>query len=206
LQVYHTIYQNKIILDLDSDAYAMSFHNLDGRAEKLSFELDAQIRVSKPQIGLNIDYRLDYINSTINNQYVIEPLSSMHNILLALDYRLIIRNVHILDFTSQLHWYGPQRLPNVAVKTIGTDAADTIESGSVYSWDLKLSFPVYNWVKKRTKWKNFIFYGGIDNVLNEVQPLPFISGDDPFSQNFDGGLFWNSTVGRRYYGGFSYVF
>jgi hypothetical protein len=206
LQVYHTIYQNKIILDLDSDAYAMSFHNLDGKAEKLSFELDAQIRLSKPQIGLNIDYRLDFINSTINNQYVREPLYSMHNLLLALDYRLIIRNTHILDFTTQFHWYGPQRLPNVAVKTLGTTAAYTIESTSVSRWDLKLNFPFYAWVKKRTKWRNFVFYVGIDNVLNEVQPLPFISGDEPFSQNFDGGLFWNSTVGRRYYGGFSYFF
>lgn len=205
LQVYHTIYQNKIILDLDSDAYAMSFHNQDGRAEKLSFELDAQIRLSKPQIGLNIDYRLDFINSTINNQYVREPLYSMHNLLLALDYRLMIRNVYICDITSQFHWYGPQRLPNVSVKTIG-GTAYSLESPSVSRWDMKLNFPFYVWIKKRTKWKNFIFYVGIDNILDEVQPLTHISGDQPFDQDFDGGLFWNSTVGRRYYGGFTYVF
>lgn len=205
LQVYHTIYQNKIILDMDSDAYALSFNNQDGKAEKLSFELDAQLRLSKPQIGLNIDYRLDFINSTINNQYVREPLYSMHNLLLALDYRLVIRNIYLCDITSQFHWYGPQRLPNVSVKTMG-GVAYPLQSPSVSRWDLKFNFPFYAWVKKRTKWKNFIFYFGIDNVLNEVQPLPFISGDQPFAPNFDGGLFWNSTVGRRYYGGFTYVF
>ncbi|CAA6829135.1 MAG: TonB-dependent receptor [uncultured Aureispira sp.] len=205
VQVYHTIYQNKIILDLDSDAYAMSFHNQDGKAEKLSFELDAQIRLAKPQIGLNIDYRLDFIHSTINNQYVREPLSSMHNLLLALDYRLMIQNVYICDITSQFHWYGPQRLPNVSVKT-GGGFSYPLESPSVSRWDLKLSFPFYAWVKRSTKWKNFIFYAGIDNLLNEVQPLSYINGEQPFDQNFDGGLFWNSTLGRRYYGGFTYVF
>ena len=205
LQVYHTIYQNKIILDLDSDAYAMSFHNQDGKAEKLSFELDAQIRLSKPQIGLNIDYRLDFINSTINNQYIQEPLHSMHNLLLALDYRLRIQNVYICDITSQFHWYGPQRLPNVAVKTVG-GASYPLQSPSVSRWDLKLSFPFYAWIKRSTKLKNFIFYVGIDNLFNEVQPLSYIGGDQPFNQNFDAGLSWNSTVGRRYYGGFTYVF
>lgn len=205
LQVYHTIYQNKIILDLDSDAYAMSFHNQDDKAEKLSFELDAQIRLAKPQIGLNIDYRLDFINSTINNQYVLEPLYSMHNLLLALDYRLRIQNIYICDINSQFHWYGPQRLPNVAVKTVG-GASYPLQSPSVSRWDLKLNFPFYAWIRSSTKWKNFIFYVGIDNILNKVQPLSFISGNQPFDQNFDGGLFWNSTVGRRYYGGFTYVF
>lgn len=205
LQVYHTVYQNKVILDLDSDAYAMSFHNQDGKAEKLSFELDAQIRLAKPQIGLNIDYRLDFINSTINNQYVLEPLYSMHNLLLALDYRVMIRNIYICDITSQFHWYGPQRLPNVAVKTVGGDSYP-LQSPSVSRWDLKLSFPFYSWVRGGRKLRNFIFYVGIDNILNEVQPLSYISGDQPFNQNFDGGLFWNSTVGRRYYGGFTYVF
>ena len=133
---------------MDSDAYAMSFHNQDGKAEKLSFELDAQIRLAKPQIGLNIDYRLDFINSTINNQYVQEPLYSMHNLLLALDYRVKIRNIYICDITSQFHWYGPQRLPNVGGKTVGGDSYP-LQSPSVSRWDLKLSFPFYSWVKRR---------------------------------------------------------
>ncbi|WP_052598040.1 hypothetical protein [Aureispira sp. CCB-QB1] len=205
LQVYHTIYQNKVILDMDSDAYKLSFYNQNGRAEKLSFELDGQIRLSKPQLGINIDYRLDFINSTINNQYVREPLYSMHNLLLALDYRLYIRDIYICDITSQFHWYGPQRLPNVAVKT-GIGTPYPLQSPSVSRWDFKLNFPLYAWIQRQTKWKNFIFYFGIDNILDEVQPLSFISASQPFDQNFDGGLFWNSTVGRRYYGGFTYVF
>jgi hypothetical protein len=129
----------------------------------------------------------------------------MHNLLLALDYRVMIRNVYICDITSQFHWYGPQRLPNVAVKTVGGDSY-MLQSPSVSRWDLKLSFPFYSWIRGGRKLKNFIFYVGIDNILNEVQPLSYISGDQPFNQNFDGGLFWNSTVGRRYYGGFTYVF
>ncbi|BDS14391.1 TonB-dependent receptor [Aureispira anguillae] len=207
LQFYHTIYQNKVIMDMDQDAYKISFYNLDGRAEKISFELDGQIRLARPQMGLNIDYRLDFIHSTINNIYRREPLYSMHSILLAFDYRMRIRGRYICDITSQLHWYGPQRLPNVAPKiATAPNPLYPLESSDVYRWDLKVEFPFYAWVRGKNKWKNFVFYVGVDNVLNSIQELPYIGHDRPFDRDFDGGLFWNSTVGRRFYGGFTYVF
>jgi len=208
LQFYHTIYQNKVVLDLDKDAYKMSFYNLKGKSEKLSFELDAQIRLARPQIGLNLDYRLDFIHSTINNEYIREPLYSMHNVLLALDYRMMINGKYICDITSQFHWYGPQRLPSVASKTAmsPTNPVYPDLSTDVYRWDMKVSFPFYRWLKTRNKAKNFIFYFGIDNLLNTVQDLPYMAENRPFDTDFDGGLFWNSTVGRRFYGGFTYIF
>lgn len=207
LQVYHTLYQNKIILDLDQDAYKMSFYNLNGRAEKLSFELDGHIRLARPQLGLNLDYRFDLIQSSINRQYVREPMYSMHHILLALDYRMAIWGQYICDIKSQLHWYGPMRLPNVSSKVAA--AANPIyplNSPDVYRWDIKLVLPFHAWLRGKKKLKNFVFYMGVDNVLNEVQSLPFIGHDRPFDRDFDAGLIWNSTVGRRFYGGFTYTF
>lgn len=207
LQFYHTIYQNKVIMDMDSDVYAIAFSNLDGRAEKLSFELDAQLRLTKPQIGLNIDYRLDFIHSTINNNYVREPFYSLHNVLIGLDYRLVFRGRYICDIASQFHWYSPQRLPNVAHKS-ATAAGPLypLISPDVFRWDMKITLPFYNWIRGRNKAKNFVFYFGVDNILNSVQELRHIGYDKPFDQNFDGGLFWNSTVGRRFYGGVKYTF
>lgn len=202
LQFYHTIYQNKIILDIDRNINGIHFYNLDGQAEKISFELDGQLRLARPQIGLNLDYRLDFIHSTINEEYVREPLYSMHNILLGIDYKLRIRGKDICDITTQLHWYSPQRLPNVGISGSGYP----LETADVYRWDMKFSFPFYSWIKKRTKAKNFTFYFGIDNILDAVQPLPPIAHERPFDPDYDGGLMWNSTVGRRFYGGFSYLF
>jgi hypothetical protein len=131
----------------------------------------------------------------------------MHNVLIGLDYRLRIRGQYICDIFSQMHWYSGQRLPNVAHKTAtANNPLYPLESPNVFRWDMKISFPFYAWVKKRTKAKNFTFYFGIDNLLNSVQELPYIAQDRPFDKDFDGGLFWNSTVGRRYYGGVTYMF
>lgn len=206
LQFYHTIYQSKVIMDLDRDPYQIAFYNLDGKSEKLSFELDAQIRLAKPQIGLNIDYRFDYIQSTIHGQYVLEPMYSIHNVLFAVDYRMRIRGRYIATIMTQLHWYGSQRLPNVSTKGLLGANPYGLASSDVYRWDFKISFPFYRWIRGSNKLKNFTFYFGIDNILDSVQELTYISGSQPFSRGFDGGLFWNSTVGRRFYGGLTYHF
>jgi len=202
LQFYHTIYQNKIIADLDHDPYALTFYNLDGKANKYSVELDVYLRATSPSIGLNIDYRFDFVRTTIDSAYVQEPLLPAHVLLIGLDYRLRIRGKHILDISSQWHWYSQQRLPDTYIKSklYGT------KSPSVLRWDIRLDLPFYQWVPKRSRWKNVAFYVGIDNLLNAVQQFPFIAQGQPFGADFDAGLQWNTTVGRRFYGGFTYTF
>ncbi len=204
-QFYHTIYQNKIITDLDSDPYKMIFTNLNGHAEKLSFEMDVQLRLARPQMGLNIDYRMDFVYSTIAGQYSQEPLYSMHNLLLAFDYRIIINRLYVCDITTQLHYQGPKRLPDVTAKMTSSNPFPNY-SPDVYRWNMKISFPFYKWMKGNNKTKNFIFYFGVDNILNSVQNLQDVSSFEPFNNNFDAGLRYNTFTGRRFYGGFTYRF
>lgn len=204
LQFGQTHYLNKTIMDIDHDPYAILFYNLDGIAQKTSFEIDARILLNKPYFGINIDYRMDWIQSTINQIYAQEPLYAVHHLMLGFDHKLLIKNKHILDFNLQYHYSSPQRLPDMTAKTNGT--VYPLLSTPIHQLNMQLSLPFYRWFGRAHKWTNFTFYFGIDNLLNQLQPLPAVAYQTPFSPNFDAGMQWNTTVSRRFYGGIRYLF
>lgn len=204
LQFSQIHYLNKTIVDLDHDSYAILFYNLDGIAQKTSFEIDASFRLNKPAIGLNIDYRMDWLQSNINGVYAQEPLYAVHHFILGLDYRLIINRKSILYFDFQYYYASPQRLPDVSAKTNGNPYP--LQSMAIHQLNMEFTLPFYRWFNRPRKWTNFTFYFGIDNLLNQYQPLAAIDFQNPFSANFDAGLQWNTNVGRRFYGGVRYLF
>ncbi|MCP4440119.1 MAG: hypothetical protein GY810_14345 [Aureispira sp.] len=204
LQFSQTHYLNKTILDLDYNPYSILFYNLDGIAQKTSIEIDARFRLDRPFIGLNLDYRMDWTASTINQIYAQEPLYSVHHVLLGVDYNLKIQRRWIVQFGLQYHYASPQRLPDISSKTNGSSYP--FQTTAIHQLNMELTLPFFNWFRHQNKWTNFTFYFGLNNLLNQTQPLPAVAHEAPFSPNFDAGMQWNTTVGRRFYGGVRYLF
>jgi hypothetical protein len=201
-QFKHTLYENKIIADLDQDAYTLAFYNLDGKAEKFSFELDAHVQWTALRLDLGIDYRFDWYAATINQVYQQLPLQSMHTMMVDIGYRQKLNYYRkYIDFETQLYWYGPQRLPDASAKGSTFGLAST----GVFRWDMKVTAPIKIFFKRyRGEKYNIELFVGMDNILQNIQQNPFIAATQPFSPDFDGGLAWQSTSGRRFYSGFKF--
>lgn len=200
LQLEHTLYENKIIADLDKDAYALYFYNLDGKAERLTLELDATFQLVKPRIDIGLDYRLDWYAATINEVYRQLPLQSMHTVMVNLNYRQKFHYYEkYINFSTQFYWYGPQRLPDASAKgsTFG------LSSTGVFRWDVRVEAPINLFLEYGQNPGKFRinFFVGMDNILQNIQQHPFIAANQPFSSDFDGGLAWQPTAGRRFYAG-----
>lgn len=204
LQAEHTLYDNKIIADLDAGAYALQFYNLDGKAEKFTLELDVSFQLPKPRIDIGLDYRLDWYAATINGEYRQLPLQSMHTLMAAINYRQIFGYYKkYLNFSTQFYWYSPQRLPDASAKGSMFGLAST----GVFRWDARVEAPInlFTRLGRDIGGKFRIhFFVGMDNILQNIQQNPFIAAEQPFGQDFDGGLAWQSTVGRRFYAGFRF--
>jgi len=210
-QFTHSIYRNKVITDIDSDPYAIKIYNQEegDRAYKLSWELEGQLSWSKPALTFNIDYRLDIQRATIDNSLQDLPFYSRHNWLFNLRYVCYLPIPEIRRtplFILQNNWYvqSSQRLPDMRNKSNGE--LYPLQSGRFGRWDLKVTLPVYAWIRKASKWKNVVAHFGFDNLLNEIHSLPFLYASQPNHPAFDAGVNWNTTVSRRFYAGFQYNF
>lgn len=210
-RLYHTIYTQQVIADIDANAYEIRFYNLakGDRAYKLSWDVDAQLSWGQPiSITLNLDYRFDLAKTTIDGVFRDLPFYSRHNWQFNLNYacdaRINQRKVRI--FYLQNNWYiqSKQRIPDLAVK--GNGISYPLQSKQIFRWDLQLVCPLYAWVDKDSFWKNLVFNMGIDNLTNARQPLSFLHANTPFDAGFDGGMTWNTMVGRRFWFGAKWGF
>ncbi|MFK7797125.1 MAG: hypothetical protein AB8E82_06700 [Aureispira sp.] len=205
-QFYHRIFQNKVVADLEANAYELAFYNTD-QANEWSFGIKGDVALAAWQLHLDVAYRLDLFYSTIKEQYVQEALYAPHNLLLGIDFPLYIKGYQLFKLHSQWYLQGGQRLPDVRAKTTaaGMDAYP-LQPLAVTRWDWRISLGAGAWLNRVLHLEQLTLFLGMDNVLNTVQPLGAIDANRPFERHFDAGLFWNSTVGRRYYGGLKYLF
>lgn len=205
-QFYHRVFQNKVVTDLDANPYAIIFYN-SNQANEWSFGVDGKIAVAAWQLHLEVAYRLDLFYSNINNQYLQEALYAPHNWMLGVEFPLYIRGYQLFKLESQFYLQAGQRLPDLSPKTTaaGSPAYPTRPS-PITRWDWRLSLGKGAWLNRALNLEKLTLFVGMDNVLNRVQPLAAVGAGQPFGPHFDAGLFWNSTVGRRFYGGLSYLF
>ena len=204
----HNVFTQQVVADVDADAYELRFYNLEkgDKAYRLSWGLEGQISFSKPNLTINVDYRYDKAKTTIDGVLRELPFYSRHNWLIHLNYACYIkknyRNLYLFNLQSFNYIQGSQRIPDLSAKSIGMP----LSSGSFGRWDLQILFPIYSWIKSASKWKNFMLHLGFDNLTNVIQPVTVLHSEHPFGNGFDAGMGWNSWVGRRFYGGFKYVF
>ncbi|MGH1339188.1 MAG: hypothetical protein ACRBFS_23930 [Aureispira sp.] len=205
-QFYHRVFQNKVVTDLETNPYEIAFYNTN-QANEWSVGVDGKIAFATWQLHVDLAYRLDLFYSRINNEYQQEFLYAPHNLMLGVNFPIYIKGYQLFKLQSQFYLQAGQRLPSVRTKTMAAGTpAYPIYPEAVTRWDWRLSLGEGAWLNRVLNLERLTLFVGMDNTLNIVQPLGAVGADEPFGRQFDAGLFWNSTVGRRYYGGLAYLF
>ena len=181
---FYTKIFNTVVVDQEGSPWMIDVYNNDGRSRTHTAQIDITWTPIK-RFDVFATFRYTDSRYTINNHgtptFVERPLVSRYKALINLQYATNMRK-WTFDLTAQLN--GPARIP-----TQTGDLKDSKES------------PIYPMLfaqvsRRIKKWE---LYAGCENILNFKQPNPIISGNDPYSTDFNSSLVWGPLMGYKVY-------
>ena len=185
---YYTDFLKQVVVDMDSDAHAVSFYNLDGKSYSNSFQVEATYPFFR---GFTLtaayrytDAKTDYRNAEGVTQRLKKPLVSDYKALATASYQTPLKKWQF-DLTGQFN--GGGRMPT-------PDATNP-------QW--KPNFNAYTVVNAQiTKYfRRWSVYIGAENLFDYKQSHPIIDAENPRGDNFDGSMVWGPVHGRKIYAG-----
>ncbi len=185
---YYTDFQKQVVVDMDSDAHAVSFYNLDGRSYSNSFQVEATYPFFR---GFTLtaayrytDAKTDYRSAEGVTQRLKKPLVSDYKALATASYQTPLKKWQF-DLTGQFNGGGRMPVP---------DATNPL-------W--KPNFNAFTVVNAQiTKYfRTWSVYVGAENLFDYKQSHPIIDAGNPRGDNFDGSMVWGPVHGRKIYAG-----
>lgn len=180
IDAFRTQFENQLIVDLDQDAYAVYFYNLDGKSYSNSIQAEINWDVFR---GLNLTLATRYndVKSTFNGELLEKPYVSKWKELAVISYKTPLDKWQF-DLTLQAN--GKSRLPN------------TNGAREEYSEAYGMAF-----FQITRRFKNIDIYAGCENIFDYTQPNPIIDAQDPYGPDFDASVIWGPLMGRVFYAG-----
>ncbi len=185
VDLYHTKFNNQVIVDLDNSPQTVLFYNLTGKSFSTSFQTQVDYELIR-RLDVRMAYRYYNVQSTYNSGLKKKPLLSPHRAFINLAYGT--RNYWKFDYTVQ--WQSSKRIPSTLSNPIQYQLAEN--SPSFFLMNTQVS---KQWHEK------FDVYLGVENILDFKQENPILASDDPFGQYFDSSLIWGPIFGRMVYAG-----
>ncbi len=186
--LYHTIFQNQIVIDLDQSPSEVLFYNLSGKSFATSFQAQLDLEIIT-RFDLRLAYRFYDVRTTYSGDLLEKPLVSKNRFFLNLAYSTL-RN-WAFDYT--INWQDQKRLPYTGTNPAAYQLAQ--RSPGFLVMNVQVS---KNWQQK------FEVYLGAENLLNFRQDNPILASEDPFGSYFDSSLIWGPVFGRNIYMGMRY--
>lgn len=180
---YRTDFQNQLFPDYDTDPTKAIIANFTGKSVSNTFQAEVYLKFWQ-QFEFKTGYRFLDVYREIAGQKVLLPFNPRHKVLTTLGYSPLSEKYRI---DMNIHWYGPQRLPDTKNNPPEFQRPDFSENYVL----LNVQF-TYNW-------KKFEFYGGCENIFDFRQIRPINSWQDPFGPYFDTSSVWGPTRGRELY-------
>jgi outer membrane receptor protein involved in Fe transport len=183
--IYHTEFNNQIVVDVDHDVNAAWFYNLTGRSYSTSFQTEIN---AEPLRGLELimayrfnDVKTDQLDGNFEKPYIVRNKG-----LFSISYATRFEKWKI---DLNLQYNGHARIPS------------TEDNPVEYQRETKSPdyFIMHTQLTKR--WKLIDLYAGIENLTDFTQKDPIIAADDPFGSHFDASMIWGPITGRTYYAG-----
>lgn len=188
VDVYHTRFENQLVVDRDASAELIQFKNL----EKGSFSNSVQVELSVSPlktVELRFAYKYLDVKAEYGGKLQQQVMIPKHRGFVNVGYQS--RNKHWeFDLTASV--FGESRLPVVDLPD-GTQS--TVNVSDVYA--MVNSQVTYN-IKK---WE--IYLGG-ENLTNYRQANPIIDAENPFSSTFNANRVWGPIFGVNIYAGFRF--
>ncbi len=192
VDVYRTVFSNKIIPDYETDFQAVIFKNLIGKSYADNIQIEAAWKVLK-QIELKLAYKYLDVYTLLGDTKTRQPYIAKHRTLSTLFYESLNRKWSA-NFVWQ--WLGEKRLPKL-------DPYHTAHEKAKFS-DFSMSYSQFNTQLTR-KFKKWEFYVGMENIFDFRQTTHVLSADNPYSRYFDTSYVWGPLDGRKIYTGFRYA-
>jgi outer membrane receptor for ferrienterochelin and colicins len=183
--VFHTRFQNQVVVDLDNTARQAAFYNLQGK----SYANSAQVQLTYEPVR-RFEVRLAYRYYDVKTQYqsglLQRYLLSPHRAFINASYKT--RSKWVFDATAT--WFGPKRLPNT--------------TANPESLQLPVHSPSYVIVHAqitKTIGKKWDVYVGAENLLDYRQTRLIVDPSNPTGTYFDASMIWGPVQGRMVYVG-----
>ncbi|QSE97393.1 TonB-dependent receptor [Fulvivirga lutea] len=186
--VYHTKFDNQVILDLDRNSQEAVFTSLIGDSYSNSIQFQVDYELLK-RLDLRMAYRWLDVTVDYNTGELQKPLIPQHRAFVNFEYETL--NKWAFDYTVQ--WTGEQRIPN-------TESNPAEFRRSDYSEE----FVLMNAQITKTFDKGWAVYVGMENITDYQQKDAIIAANDSFGAYFDSSLIWGPIFGRMAYAGFRY--
>jgi len=185
---YRTDFQNQIFPDYDTDPRKAIISNFRGTSISNGFQAELYVRIHK-RFEVKTGYNYLDVYRMIGEEKQALPFNSKHRVLGSVSFKPVSNKFH---FDANMHWHGPQRLPNTSSNPEIFQRPDYSEAYTLLNAQFTYNF------------KKFEFYLGCENIFNFRQNRGIISWEDPFSPYFDTSSVWGSTRGRESYFGLRY--
>jgi outer membrane receptor for ferrienterochelin and colicin len=185
VDLYHTRFQNQIFPDYDTDPSLAIIQNFRGTSISNGFQFDAKFVLAKI-FEAKFAYNFLDVYRRNGEQKIQLPFNAKHRLMAAFSYEPKKKQWHI---DVNVHWLGPQRLPDTQTLPENFQQPDFSRAYSVAN----LQF---------TKvWKKLEVYTGCENLFDFRQIRPIINWQNPFGDYFDTAFAWGPTRGRELYVG-----
>lgn len=178
---FYTRFGNQYILDLETPGEV----NISAQSGTEALSFLAQVDYSPVRRwDVRLAYKWLQADAIYGGVMQAAPFLPEHRFLINTGYET--RSRWRVDVTA--HFFGPQRIPF-------HPAQEGILNGKS-PWYTVVNLQINKHLGER--WELF---AGAENLLNYQQPAPILNADQPWSQNFDGGLTWAPIFGRNLYAG-----
>ncbi len=185
---YRTDFINQVVIDLE-DARQLQLYNLKGKSFANALQAEVSYEVIK-RFDVKLAYKYELTKTDYQSGRKIIPLRPQHRGLVSLQYTT--KNNH-WRFNTGLNWFGKTRIPDTSVNDLANQRSG--KSKDFFQLNAQVTFRLKQWE---------VYIGG-ENLLNFTQKNPIISGDQPFSNQFDASLIWGPLRGAMAFTGVRFI-
>ncbi|MBL7749959.1 MAG: carboxypeptidase-like regulatory domain-containing protein [Chitinophagaceae bacterium] len=185
--LFHTYFQNQVVIDMEGSAKKLDIYNLDGKSFANSFQTEIQYEVL-PRLDARIAYRYYDVQVTYQGSLKQKPFVSPHRAFINLAYTLAG-----WKWDATLSYYSPKRLPTTEDNPVGFRFPERSPGYTLLNMQVSKSLGKNNPLE---------FYLGGENLGGIIQKELIIAPQDPFGPLFDASLVWGPVTGRMLYAGF----
>lgn len=182
LDYYRTDFTSQVIVDNETQAGKVNFHNLEGDSYSNCYQVEVKYELL-PRFDVLGAYRYNDVKTTLDGQLLRAPLQSKYKGLLNLSYYTNMKKWQF-DFTTQFN--GGGRVPLNPAIAAGSQT-DRFDAFRVMNAQVTKFF---------RKWS---IYAGCENIGDFMQHHPILGADDPWGDGFDSSKIWGPVHGRKFY-------
>jgi outer membrane receptor for ferrienterochelin and colicins len=190
VDVYRTVFENKIIPDFDTDPLSVYFYNTKNNAFSNNLQVEVSYKILKT-VELKLAYKYLDVYSIRNNVKVQDAYIAKHRGLANLYFESFNQKWKA-NLTAQI--VGEKRLPKVSEHLMNSERTFRERSPAYVTFNTQVTR-----VFRRVE-----LYAGAENIFDFKQNDHLLGSDDPYGPYFDASYIWGPMDGRKIYAGFRY--